>query len=58
MSSMDVAKLMKKAKPKLGIITHMGMAFLRAGPKKEAERISKEGGVKTLAAYDGMRIRC
>ncbi len=59
MSSMDAAKLMKKAKPKkLGIITHMGMAFLRAGPKKEAERITKESGVKTIAAYDGMRIRC
>jgi len=58
MSSTDVAVLMKNAKPKkLGIITHMGMAFLRAGPKKEAEKIAKESGVKTVAAYDGMRIR-
>lgn len=56
MSSQDVALLMKNAKPKQGIITHMGMSVLRAGPKKEAAYISERSGVNVIAAYDGMKI--
>ncbi len=56
MTSVDVVKLLKDAKPKLAVITHMGMKMLRAGPKKEAERIAKESKVKVIAAYDGLRV--
>ncbi len=56
MSSTDVAELMRNAKPKLGIITHMGMAVLRSGPKKEATMIGEKSNVNVIAAYDGMRI--
>jgi len=58
MTSGDVIKLLKKAKPKQAILSHMGMKMIMAGPKKEAERIEKESRIKTLAAYDGMRIKC
>jgi len=54
MTADDVIKLIKEAKPKLAVITHMGMKMIMAGPKKEAERIAKESKVETIAAYDGM----
>ena len=56
MSSADVVKFLKEAKPKLAILSHMGMGFIRAGPKTEAKMISEKSRVKTIAAYDGMRI--
>lgn len=56
MTTDDVVKLLKEAKPKMAILSHMGMNMLRAGPKKEAERIEKKSKVKTVAAYDGMKI--
>jgi ribonuclease BN (tRNA processing enzyme) len=52
----DVVHIVKEAKPKTCIITHMGIKMLRAGPNLEAERISKESGVKTIAAKDGMKL--
>ncbi len=56
MHSGATEKLLSESKPKLAIITHMGMKLLKAGPGKEAERISKATGVKTIAAEDGMKI--
>lgn len=56
MCSSDVAKLLKEAKPRLAIITHLGMGMLRKGPKKEAANIQNESGVQTIAAYDGLRL--
>lgn len=53
----EVIKIVKEAKPKLCVITHMGLKMLRAGPAREAEKIEKETGVKTVAAKDGMKIR-
>lgn len=49
-------KLFKQAQPKLGIIAHMGMRLIKSGPEKEAQKIQKESGVRTIAAKDGMRI--
>lgn len=56
LDSHSTARLLAEAKPKLAIITHMGMKMLRAGPEKGAEKIEKASGVKTIAAKDGMRI--
>jgi len=53
----EVAEIVKVAKPKLCVITHMGLKMLRAGPSKEAEKIEKASGVKTIAATDGMRLQ-
>ena len=58
MTSEDVAKFLKEAKPKHAILSHMGMKMLMAGPKKIADKISKESKVKTIAAHDGLRIEC
>lgn len=56
MMTPDVARILKAAKPKACIITHMGLTMLKAGPAKEAEKIEKESGVKTIAARDGMKV--
>ncbi|MCI0503566.1 MBL fold metallo-hydrolase [Candidatus Micrarchaeota archaeon] len=52
----EVAEILKVARPKLCVMTHMGMKLLKLGPAKEAEKIERESGVKTIAARDGMRL--
>jgi phosphoribosyl 1,2-cyclic phosphodiesterase len=56
LSSGGTIELLKAAKPKLAILSHMGMKVLRKGPDIEAALIQKESGVKTIAAKDGMRL--
>lgn len=52
----DFITLIKEVKPKLAIMTHLGMKFIMEYPEKEAQRATKETGVRTVAARDGMRI--
>lgn len=54
--TVDTIKLVKKAKPKLVVLSHFGMKMLRAGPVGEAQRIQKETGIRTIAAEDGMHV--
>ncbi len=56
LTSDSLIQVLREAKPKVCVITHMGMKLLRLGPAKEAARIEKESGVKTIAARDGMRL--
>jgi ribonuclease BN (tRNA processing enzyme) len=56
LTSGEAIKVLREARPKTCIITHLGMKMLRLGPAKEAERIERESGVKTVAARDGMRV--
>jgi phosphoribosyl 1,2-cyclic phosphodiesterase len=51
------ARLISEARPRLALMTHIGMKLMRKGPEKEAEKISRLSGVRTLAAFDGMKIR-
>lgn len=52
--SRNFIELLKKVKPKLAIMTHFGLKMLSIDPIDEAKRITRESGVKTLAAFDGM----
>lgn len=52
--SRNFIELLKEVKPKLAIMTHFGLKMLSIDPIDEAKRITKESGVKTLAAFDGM----
>lgn len=52
----DLILLLKRVKPELAVIVHMGMLFLRHGPEQEATRIKAETGVKTLPGYAGLRV--
>ena len=49
-------KLILEAGPKIAVMTHLGMSMLSAGPEKEAARVERESGVRTVAAKDGMRV--
>ena len=50
------ARLASECRPKLCIITHLGMSVIKSGPEAEAKKIEKASGVRTIAATDGMRI--
>jgi len=52
----DVKNIVKKAKPRLTILTHFGMAMIRAKPWMVASELEKELGLKVIAASDGMKI--
>lgn len=52
----DATEFIKRTNPKLAIITHFGMRMVRADPEKEARRIQRDSGVKTIAATDGLRL--
>jgi len=50
------ARLLSECRPKMCAIAHMGLSLLKMGPSKEARKIEKESGVRTIAATDGMSI--
>lgn len=52
----DVMKILSKAKPWLCILTHFGIKMHYVA-EKEARKIEKAAGVKTIAAKDGMKIK-
>ncbi len=52
----DVKTIIKKAKPKLTILTHFGMTMIKAKPWVIAADLGKEVGVKVIAASDGMKL--
>ena len=56
MCSSGFIKLLKEIKPKLAIMTHLGLKMISNNPIGEAKRITKLTGVKTLAAFDGMSL--
>ncbi len=57
MTTEDAIRIVGEAGPELAVVTHFGMRMIFAGPNREAERIGRESGVRTVAARDGMRIR-
>jgi len=56
LSLRDVEKIISVNKPKLTILTHFGMTFIKAKPWEVAEKLSEKLGVKVIAASDGMEI--
>ena len=56
MSVDDFEALIKEVSPKMAIMTHLGMKFIMEYPEREAERVTHNTGIKTIAARDGMRI--
>jgi len=49
----DALLLVREIRPKLAVLTHLGMQMLRAGPEKIALDISEATGIPTVAARDG-----
>nr|WP_319372679.1 MBL fold metallo-hydrolase [uncultured Methanobacterium sp.] len=52
----EFQELVDETSPKMAIMTHLGMKLITDHPVEEANKISKETGVKTIAAQDGMVI--
>ncbi len=52
----DVINIINKVNPKLAIITHFGINFLKADPLYEVRDIQKETNCQVIAAKDGMVV--
>jgi phosphoribosyl 1,2-cyclic phosphodiesterase len=53
----EAKDLIAAVKPKKTILTHFGLTMLKAGPEKQAKRLSRELGIPVAAARDGMVVR-
>ena len=54
--SPTTSRLLSECSPRVCVLTHMGQSLVKAGPEKEARKIEKASGVRTIAATDGMRM--
>ena len=55
LSTEDAVEIVKKVNPELAILTHMGIKFMNVA-SEQANFVSEETGVNTIAAMDGMRV--
>ncbi len=55
MCTEDFIKLVNEVSPKFAIMTHLGMKIVMNDAKKEARIVEESTGVKTVAAFDGMK---
>ncbi|WP_456475279.1 MBL fold metallo-hydrolase [Candidatus Pyrohabitans sp.] len=51
----DVIKILHEVKPELAILNHFGMTMIGI-TEREARRVARETGIRTIAAKDFMRI--
>ena len=54
MCSRNFVDLINEVKPKVAVMTHLGLKMISSNPVKEAKKIGRQTGVKTIAAYDGL----
>ncbi|MBN2052542.1 MBL fold metallo-hydrolase [Candidatus Woesearchaeota archaeon] len=52
----DAIKFIKKASPKLAVLTHFGIKMIESDPMYQAREIQRETGVEVIAAKDGLLI--
>ena len=57
MCTHDFIKLINEVKPKVAVMTHLGLKMISSNPVSEAKYIFRKTGVKTIAAYDGLSFR-
>ena len=56
LSMKDVREIVVALKPKITILNHFGMTMIKAQPRIVAEELSKETGLRIIAAGDGMKF--
>jgi len=56
LSLTDVKEIVCQLKPEVALLTHFGMRIMQANPWEIASTLSKETGVRIIAAKDGMRF--
>lgn len=54
MCSRNFIDLINEVKPKVAVMTHLGLKMISSNPVTEAKKVSKKTGVKTIAAFDGL----
>lgn len=54
MCSRNFVDLINEVQPKVAVMTHLGLKMISSNPVTEAKKVSKQTGVKTIAAYDGL----
>ena len=54
MCTRNFIDLINEVEPKVAVMTHLGLKMISNNPVKEARKISKQTGVKTIAAFDGL----
>ena len=54
MCTRNFIDLINEVKPKVAVMTHLGLKMISNNPVTEAKKISKVTGVKTIAAFDGL----
>ncbi len=52
----DARQMIREIKPRVAILTHFGMAMLRARPWELARQLEEELGLKVMAASDGLTL--
>jgi phosphoribosyl 1,2-cyclic phosphodiesterase len=53
----DAQRLVAEIRPRLAVLTHLGMKVLRAGPERVALAVSEATGIPTVAARDGWLLQ-
>ncbi|MCF6157715.1 MAG: MBL fold metallo-hydrolase [wastewater metagenome] len=56
LSIRDVKEIVMSLKPRVTILNHFGMTMVKAHPHVIADELSKETGLKIIAASDGMKF--
>ena len=56
MRTMDFEKLVDEVQPKIAIMTHLGVNLIMNNPFQNTRIITKNTGVRTIAATDGLTI--
>ena len=54
MCSRNFMDLIEEVQPKVAVMTHLGLKMISNNPVKKKKKISKQTGVKTIAAFDGL----
>ncbi len=56
MCTEDFINLINEVSPKVALMTHLGMKMVFNDAKKEANIVTERTGIKTYAAFDGMKL--
>lgn len=54
MCTQEFIDLVSEVKPKVAVMTHLGLKMITSNPVTEARKVFKQTGIKTIAAYDGL----
>lgn len=54
MCTRNFMDLINEVQPKVAVMTHLGLKMISSNPVTEAKKVSKQTGIKTIAAYDGL----